>query len=115
MKCLQQSRVFNMSHIAQPAPAKRPLNCKLHEWSRKRVRRNEKEQEWSTTLISAGHGADLTEAVYNKLYNHVRDTIRAAVYYFRVCAKVWSHPKLKVALIMNSVAGEEATRAQAQG
>lgn len=27
------------------------------------------------------------------------------MYYFRVCAKVWSHPKLKVALIMNFVAG----------
>lgn len=36
-----------MSHIAQPAPAKRPLNCELHlaKWSRKRGRRNEKEQE----------------------------------------------------------------------
>lgn len=41
--------------------------------------------------------------------------IWAAAYYFRVCAKVWSHPKLKVALIMKSVAGEEAARAQAQG
>lgn len=57
----------------------------------------------------------MTEAVYNKLYNPVCDTIRAAGYYFRVCAKVWSHPKLKVALIMNSVAGEEAACAQAQG
>lgn len=34
-----------MSHIAQHAPAKRPLNCKLHKWSRKRVGRNEKMQE----------------------------------------------------------------------
>lgn len=34
-----------MSHIAQPAPAKRPLDCKLHKWSGKIVRRNEKEQE----------------------------------------------------------------------
>lgn len=34
-----------MSHIALSAPAKGPLNCKLHKWSRKRVRRNEKEQE----------------------------------------------------------------------
>lgn len=34
-------------------------------------------------------------------------TLRA-VHYFRVCAKVRSRPKLKVALIMNYVAGEEA-------
>lgn len=31
-----------------------------------------------------------------------------AVYYFRVCAKLWSGPGLKVALIMNYAAGEEA-------
>lgn len=38
-----------------------------------------------------------------------------AVYYFRVCVKVRSGPKLKVALIMNYVAGEEAVCVQAQG
>lgn len=45
----------------------------------------------------------------------VCDMIRAVEYYFRVCAKVRSHPKLKAALIMNFVAGEEAECAQAQG
>lgn len=39
----------------------------------------------------------------------------SAVYYFRVCAKVKRGPKLKVAVIMKYVAGEEAVCAQTQG
>lgn len=64
-------------------------------------------------LLAAG----IRRAVARLFIMHlpVCDMIRAAEYYFRVCAKVWSHPKLKVALIMNFVAGEEAVRAQAQG
>ncbi len=51
------------------------------------------------------------------LYEPMRYEMKTltAVYYFRVCAKVWRGPKLKVALIMNYVAGEETVCVQTQG
>lgn len=73
-----------------------------------------KEQDGSTIFISALAG--FTNPIYI-IWAYVRYAMKtqAAVYYFRVCAKVLRGPKLKVALIMNYVAGEEAVCVEAQG